>query len=43
MIGANRETVTKLLNEFVDSGILKLYRGSILILNADALTALEDE
>jgi CRP/FNR family transcriptional regulator, cyclic AMP receptor protein len=43
MIGANRETVTKLLNEFVDAGILKLYRGSILILNADALTALEDE
>jgi CRP-like cAMP-binding protein len=43
MVGANRETVTKVLNDFRAQGLIELRRGHITVLNAPRLRQLAEE
>jgi CRP-like cAMP-binding protein len=42
LIGATRETVTKILNEFQDDGLISLSRGQIMLIDNEALTGLAE-
>ncbi|MEP7285815.1 MAG: Crp/Fnr family transcriptional regulator [Chloroflexota bacterium] len=42
MVGANRETVTKILNEFRTQNLIEQYRGRVVILDPTRLAAFEN-
>ena len=37
LMGSSRVTVTKLLNQFIDEGIIKIYKRKIVVMDIDRL------